>query len=66
LPLEIMRGEKPAEAGAPQRIISQDWPWTNLTKTIRINKKADSIKSIEIDPTSRLADINPDNNKVEY
>lgn len=66
LPLEIMRGEKAPEAGAAHRVISQDWPWTNLTKTITINKNADSIKSIEIDPSKRLADINQENNKVEF
>ncbi|MEB2775467.1 M1 family metallopeptidase [Algoriphagus sp. D3-2-R+10] len=65
LPLEIMRGEKAPEAGAATRVISQDWPWTNLTKTITINKKSDLIKSIEIDPSKRLADINQENNKVE-
>ncbi|WP_370539745.1 M1 family metallopeptidase [Algoriphagus sp. Y33] len=66
LPLEIMRGEKSPEASAATRIISEDWPWTNLTKTITINKKMETIKSIEIDPSKRLADINEDNNKVEY
>src|SRR5690606_15563194 len=66
LPLEIMRGEKALEDGEAKRIISQDWPWTNLTKTIRINKKSDTIKSIEIDPSKRLADINLENNKVTY
>jgi hypothetical protein len=66
LPLEIMRGDKAVEVGAPNRLISEDWPWTNLTKTIRINKKSDSIKSIEIDPSKRIADINQENNKVAY
>lgn len=66
LPLEIMRGEKSPEAGAPIRVLSQDWPWTNLTKTITVNKKSDMIKSIEIDPSKRLADINQENNRVEY
>lgn len=66
LPLEIMRGEKAQEDGAAQRVISQDWPWTNLTKTITINKKSDTIKSIEIDPSQRLADINQENNKVKF
>ena len=66
LPLEIMRGEKAPEAGAANRVISQDWPWTNLTKTIRIDKKSETIKSIEIDPSKRLADVNQENNKVEY
>ena len=66
LPLAIMRGEKAPEKGAPARIISEDWPWTNLTKSIRINKKKDLIKSIEIDPSKRLADVEQENNKVEF
>lgn len=66
LPLEIMRGDKTPEAGAATRIISEDWPWTNPTKTIRIDKKLDLIKSIEIDPSKRLADINQENNRVDY
>ncbi|MEB2785909.1 M1 family metallopeptidase [Algoriphagus persicinus] len=66
LPLEIMRGEKAPEKGAATRVLSEDWPWTNLTKTIRIPKRSDSIKSIEIDPSKRLADIDQENNKVEY
>ncbi|WP_425639172.1 M1 family metallopeptidase [Algoriphagus yeomjeoni] len=66
LPLEIMRGEKAQEDGSPTRVISEDWPWTNLTKTITVNKKSDLIKSIEIDPSKRLADIAQENNKVEF
>lgn len=66
LPLEIMRGEKPAEEGMPTRILSEDWPWTNLVKKVTIPKSLDSIKSIEIDPSKRLADVNPDNNRKEF
>ena len=66
LPLEIMRGDKAPESGAATRVISEDWPWTNLTKTIKLSKKLDTIKSIEIDPSKRLADIEQENNKVEY
>ncbi|MBN3581812.1 M1 family metallopeptidase [Algoriphagus aestuarii] len=66
LPLAIMRGEKSPEAGAPKRIVSEDWPWTNLTKKITINRKKSEIKSIEIDPSKRLADVEQENNKVEF
>ena len=66
LPLAIMRGEKAPEEGAPTRVISEDWPWTNLTKSIRIDKNKDMIKSIEIDPSKRLADVEQENNKVEF
>jgi hypothetical protein len=66
LPLVIMRGEKAEEAGMPKRIMTQDWPWVNLEKTIVLDRKMETIKSIEIDPSKRLADVNEENNKVEY
>ncbi len=66
LPLVIMRGEKEIEAGMPERILSEDWPWTNLTKTITLSKELERIESIEIDPSGRLADLERENNKVEF
>lgn len=66
LPLVIMRGEKSNESGMPERIHSEDWPWTNLTKTILIDKSLNTIKSVEIDPSGRLADLERENNKVEF
>jgi hypothetical protein len=65
LPLAIMRGEKPAEKGMPARIHTEVWPWTNLTKTLVLTKDIKTIKSVEIDPSKRLADLEPENNKVE-
>ncbi|MCE7055560.1 M1 family metallopeptidase [Algoriphagus sp. AGSA1] len=65
LPLEIMRGEKPQENEATPRVMSDAWPWTNLSKTITVNKKSSAIQSIEIDPSKRLADINQVNNKLD-
>ena len=66
LPLVIMRGEKPDEKGAPQRIATEAWPWVNYTKSLVLTKPISSIKSVEIDPTKRLADVQPENNKVEF
>lgn len=66
LPLAIMRGQKGDEAGMPSRIFSDTWPWTNLSKTIVLAKPFSSIKSVEIDPSKRLADLQQENNKVEF
>jgi hypothetical protein len=66
MPLVIMRGEKESEAGMPERVLIEDWPWTNYTKSILINKKKELIKSVEIDPSMRLADLERKNNKVEF
>lgn len=66
LPLVIMRGEKAEEAGMPKRIHIEDWPWVNLEKTLVIDRNLESIQSIEIDPSKRMADVHPENNKVEF
>lgn len=66
LPLEMMRGEKVAEEGSPSRVLSMDWSWTHPTKMVSLAKPFASIKSVEIDPSKRMADIQPENNKVEF
>lgn len=66
LPLVIMRGEKGNEKGMPERVLTEMWPWTNLTKTFTIPKNIKLIKSVEIDPSKRMADLQRDNNKVEF
>ena len=62
--LRIMRGEKPAETD-DKRIVHEDWPWTNPTQEITIDRPIEDILSIEIDPSGRMADTNRDNNKWE-
>jgi hypothetical protein len=66
LPLEMMRGDKKMESNAPALLMSQDWAWTHPTQTIQIKKALDTIKSVEIDPSKRMADVQAENNKVEF
>lgn len=66
LPLPMMRGEKVAEKDMPARTHIEPWPWTSLTKTFMLNKELKLIKSVEIDPSRRLADVVLENNKVEF
>jgi aminopeptidase N len=66
LPLEMMRGEKKAEVNAPSLVLSQDWSWTHPTHTISLKRAMDTIKSVEIDPSKRMADVQVENNKVEF
>lgn len=61
IPLRMMRGEKPAENDM-KRTILEDWPWTHPEYEFTISKPVNQIKSIRIDPTERLADINKENN----
>ncbi|MBP9152486.1 MAG: M1 family metallopeptidase [Flavobacteriales bacterium] len=57
IPVGLMRGEKPAEAGQTNRIILPDWEWTNPTYEIDIDQKKRKIERITIDPSNRLADL---------
>ncbi|MFD2036865.1 M1 family metallopeptidase [Belliella marina] len=65
LPLVIQRGEKPEEAGMPKRILTQKWPWTSYTTEVKLARPIAEIKSVEIDPSMRMADVNRENNKLE-
>ena len=66
LPLVMMRGEKALEKGQPSRAFVESWPWTNPTKTVQFSKPFSEIKTVEIDPTLRIADINPANNRIQF
>jgi hypothetical protein len=64
IPLRIMRGEKPAENDL-KRTVLEDWPWVNPTYTVSIPAAARSIKTIAIDPTGRMADVDQSNNAFD-
>lgn len=59
IPLEIMRGEKPEESGMPKRVVMEDWPWPYPFYVLDIKGK---VKSVEIDPSQRMADVDRSNN----
>lgn len=59
--LRMMRGEKPAETNDP-RVVHADWPWTNPSYDLNIDRPISDIASIEIDPSGRMADVNRENN----
>ena len=63
IPLNLMLGNKNAEDETP-RIIHDEWRWTHPSYKFTIDKKIIDIKSIEIDPTYRMADMNRVNNKI--
>ncbi len=55
IPLQMMRGEKPTQA-----TILKDWAWAYPTYEFTTKKE---VKSIEIDPRQRMADVDKTNNK---
>lgn len=64
IPLNLMYGEKPAENNT-KRIVHEEWRWTHPEYNFTTDRSIKEIKSIEIDPTQRMADLNRINNKLE-
>jgi len=54
IPLQMMRGEKPTSA-----TIINDWAWAIPTYSFNAKKE---VKSVEIDASQMMADVNRDNN----
>lgn len=61
IPVGLMRGEKPVEKGQEGRIVLPDWEWTNPTYSFEVDVKKKKIESLQIDPSTRLADLNNTN-----
>ncbi|WAC09607.1 M1 family metallopeptidase [Dyadobacter pollutisoli] len=61
IPLEIMRGEK-EEKLYSKTTLMPDWGWTYPQYSFTIDKNPADIEAIVIDPSRRMADIDPDNN----
>ena len=63
IPLNLMYGEKAAEDQTP-RTVHTEWRWTHPEYTFETSRSIKDIKSVEIDPSQRMADINRSNNKL--
>ncbi len=64
IPLDLMFGQKPDESAGLQRIIHQEWHWTHPEYQVETTRSIKDLKSIEIDPSMRMADLNKSNNKL--
>lgn len=64
VPLDLMLGSKPAE-GRATRTIHTAWNWTNPTYDLIFDRRLFDLKSVEIDPTKRMADVDASNNNLE-
>ncbi|MDP4283012.1 MAG: M1 family metallopeptidase [Bacteroidota bacterium] len=61
IPLDLMFNNKPPENNEP-RFIHKEWNWTNPTYVVDFNHPLNQLMQVEIDPTKRMADVNPKNN----
>lgn len=64
MPLDLMLGAKGAESSV-NRIVHPNWQWVAPTYTFETSKPLSALKSIEIDPSYRMPDLNRSNNKLE-
>ncbi len=60
--LDIMRGNKPQEFPEMKYTTRPDWTWVNPTYEFTASKALSEISRVEIDPSHRMADVNPENN----
>jgi hypothetical protein len=63
IPLVIMRGNRAMDK---DEILAEDWPWTNPTYTLEIPTLGKRISKITLDPLLLQADVNRENNEVEF
>ncbi len=64
IPLDIMRGEKPADGYNGKWNVLRDWNWVTPSYQVKISKPASEIESITIDPSDLLADVDRSNNYI--
>ncbi len=64
IPLDLMLGGKGAESDV-NRIVHPNWQWVAPTYTFETSKPLSALKTIEIDPSYRMPDLNRSNNKLE-
>ncbi|MDH7446303.1 M1 family metallopeptidase [Aquimarina sp. 2201CG14-23] len=62
IPLRMMRKDKENPFPSINRNVLSDWSWTNPTYSFDISRQKSDIKSIKIDTSNKLADINTNNN----
>jgi len=65
VPMYLMFGEKPVEDKSIPTTSFPAWKWTHPTYVVSVNKKLSAIKTIEIDPSLRMADVDRKNNKLD-
>jgi len=62
IPLRMMRSEKENPFPSYKRTILSDWAWTHPEYMVNLSKPKAKIKSIKIDITDKMADVNKNNN----
>ncbi|HRI79078.1 MAG TPA: M1 family peptidase, partial [Cyclobacteriaceae bacterium] len=62
IPMNELMGIKPVEDKTIKRTDLPVWAWVSPTYAFKITRPKSQIVKLEIDPSQRMADINPKNN----
>ena len=65
VPMYLMFGVKPVEDPGIPTTVFPAWKWTHPTYTVEVSRKLADMKTLEIDESQRMADIERRNNKLE-
>ncbi|HEX9511028.1 MAG TPA: M1 family metallopeptidase [Puia sp.] len=65
IPQYLMFGEKPVEDPSIPRTVFGPWKWTHPTYIFQLSHRLVDVKTIEIDPSQRMADIDRKKNKLD-
>lgn len=65
IPLRIMRGAKPREYQDAAYLVRDDWPWTHPFYELQLSRPVADIQQLEIDPSTRMADVDRENNLLQ-
>ncbi|MGZ5134919.1 MAG: M1 family aminopeptidase, partial [Flavitalea sp.] len=65
VPMYLMFGAKPVEDPGIPTTVFPAWKWTHPTYTVEVSRKLADMKTLEIDESQRMADIERRNNKLE-
>ena len=65
VPLNLMFGEKANENSQQKREVHPEWIWTHPTYVVEFKRRLPDLKTAEIDPSKRMADVERKNNVLE-
>lgn len=65
IPLNLMFGAKAAEDKSQPTIVHEAWRWTHPTYVFEFKRRLVDLKSAEIDPSKRMADVDQKNNSLQ-
>jgi hypothetical protein len=65
IPMYLMFGQKQPDDSTISWKTYESWKWTHATYVIESTRKLTDLKTVEIDPSQRMADMDRKNNKME-